>query len=238
MNNPHISVCMATYNGEKYIKKQIDSILCQLKPNDELIISDDQSSDKTLDIIKSIDDSRIKILNHTPEKGSPFIKAKANFENALSASRGDYIFMADQDDIWISNKIAKMLPLLNKYGCVQHGKMETFEDGSPNKPQPPLREKHSLLSGILSMHFAGCCMGMTRKFLSKALPIPKNVITHDGWLACLAISNNEYYYTSEPLMYHRVHYNNVSVGVQNGIWFKIKYRTILLLEILKRNGNK
>ncbi len=233
--NPRVSVCMATYNGERYIKQQIDSILCQLGPNDELIISDDKSKDKTIEIIKSINDSRIVLLNHTPAKGSSFIKAKSNFENALSASKGQYIFMSDQDDIWHPEKIEKMIPYLDKYGCVQHGKIERFEDNRPDKVQQPLRSNHSLISGVLSMHFAGCCMGVTRDFLSDALPIPKNVVTHDGWLACYAISRKEYHYTSIPLLYHRVHCNNVSVGIKNELWFKIRYRITLLKEILKRN---
>lgn len=63
-----ISVCMATYNGEKYIKEQIDSILCQLSENDELIISDDRSKDRTIDIIKSYNDSRIKLYIHEKDK--------------------------------------------------------------------------------------------------------------------------------------------------------------------------
>ena len=89
-----ISVAMATYNGEKYIKKQIESILINLNKDDELIISDDGSKDKTLDIIKSIKDKRIKIISG-PKQG--VIK---NFENALNNCTGEYIFLSDQDDIW------------------------------------------------------------------------------------------------------------------------------------------
>ena len=74
-----ISVCMATYNGEKYIKEQIESILSQIGSHDELIISDDMSSDETVDVIKSIDDRRIKLYYHQENHG--FVK---NFENALS----------------------------------------------------------------------------------------------------------------------------------------------------------
>lgn len=217
-----ISVCMATYNGAEYIREQIDSILPQLTIEDEIIISDDASSDSTVEIIKSYDDPRIILLNHEPAKGNSFIKAKANFENALNHSRGDYIFMSDQDDIWHEDKIKTMIPLLNKYACVQHGKYERFNNGDHDKKQVPLKSNHSLISGVLSMHFAGCCMGVKRDFLNKALPIPNNVMTHDGWLACLAISLNQYYYTSTPLLYHRVHGNNVSVGIKrNSLWYRL-----------------
>ena len=87
MSTKRISVCVATYNGENYVRQQIESILCQLKADDEIIISDDMSTDSTLEIVKSFNDSRIKIYLHEKEHG--FVK---NFENALSYAKGDYIF--------------------------------------------------------------------------------------------------------------------------------------------------
>lgn len=81
-----ISVCMATYNGQKYIKEQIDSILCQLSEDDELVVSDDHSSDKTVDIISSYHDDRIKIYENVSRLG-----VTHNFEHALNLSKGDII---------------------------------------------------------------------------------------------------------------------------------------------------
>ena len=95
-----ISVCMATYNGEKYIREQMDSILQQLGEGDELIISDDLSSDKTVEIIKSYKDKRIKLYIHGDNHG--FVR---NFENALVHADGDIIFLSDQDDIWMPDKV-------------------------------------------------------------------------------------------------------------------------------------
>ena len=97
------SVCMATYNGQKYLREQIESILCQLSANDELVISDDHSTDSTVDIIRSYGDSRIKMYANELTKG-----VTHNFENALNKSKGDIIFLADQDDVWLPNKISKM----------------------------------------------------------------------------------------------------------------------------------
>ena len=98
-----ISVCLATYNGEKYIKEQLDSILPQLSANDEIIISDDNSTDDTINIIRSLNDERIKIyVNKT--KG--IVK---NFENALNNASGDIIFLSDQDDVWKNDKVKKIL---------------------------------------------------------------------------------------------------------------------------------
>ncbi len=101
-----ISVCMATYNGEKYIERQLDSILAQLKENDELIISDDGSTDRTAEILARYGtDKRIRILH-----GS-FHSPIYNFENAIKQAQGDYIFMADQDDIWLPGRITETLKM-------------------------------------------------------------------------------------------------------------------------------
>mgnify|MGYP003392825684 CR=1 FL=1 len=97
-----ISVCIATYNGEKYIGEQIASILKQLNANDEVIISDDGSTDATLSIIKTFQDPRIRVILG-PQKHSPTL----NFENVLHHAQGDYIFLSDQDDVWKTNKVAK-----------------------------------------------------------------------------------------------------------------------------------
>lgn len=104
-----VSVCMATFNGEKFIKEQIDSILCQLSDYDELIVSDDGSTDKTVDIIKSYNDRRISIFNHVRnfETNSLTSIVSSNFENAIKHAKGDYIFLSDQDDVWLPNKISE-----------------------------------------------------------------------------------------------------------------------------------
>ena len=83
-----ISVCMATYNEAKYIREQLESILCQLSEDDEIIVSDDGSTD----IIMSYHDNRVKVLHHISSPGSSFVKATRNFENALLHAHGDYIF--------------------------------------------------------------------------------------------------------------------------------------------------
>ena len=108
-----ISVCIATYNGEKFIKEQIDSILRQLSLDDEIIVSDDGSTDDTISIIISIDDKRIRIIEG-PRKHSPTL----NFECAMKEAKGDYIFLADQDDVWKPNKVEVCFKWLQNYDCV------------------------------------------------------------------------------------------------------------------------
>ena len=104
-----VSVCMATYNGEPFLREQIDSILSQLNEKDELVISDDNSKDSTVDIIKSYHDKRIKLFINKEKKG-----VTHNFENALVHSKGDLIFLADQDDVWLPGKIKELISFLKE----------------------------------------------------------------------------------------------------------------------------
>ena len=99
-----ISVCIATYNGEKYIREQLDSILVQLGPDDEIVVCDDRSSDRTLELIEGYRDSRIHV--HRNEKNLGHVR---NFEKAISLSRGDYLFLSDQDDVWLPGRVQEML---------------------------------------------------------------------------------------------------------------------------------
>lgn len=94
---------MATYNGAVYIKEQLESILSQISPEDEIVISDDGSTDATLDVIKSIGSPCIRIVQG-PRMKSP----SKNFEHALAQAKGDIIFLCDQDDVWQPNKVAVM----------------------------------------------------------------------------------------------------------------------------------
>jgi glycosyltransferase involved in cell wall biosynthesis len=89
-----ISVCLPTFNGSKYIIQQLDSILCQLKENDEIIISDDSSEDNTCELIEKLNDKRIIILKEKKIPNYIF-----NYENAIKHAKGKYIFLSDQDDV-------------------------------------------------------------------------------------------------------------------------------------------
>ena len=109
------TVCIATYNGEKYIKEQIDSILLQIASDDEIVISDDGSSDDTINIINSLNDKRIHLYINEGKHGF-----KSNFENAIKRAMGNYIFMSDQDDVWFPNKYNAILSYLKINDLVHH----------------------------------------------------------------------------------------------------------------------
>ena len=101
-----VSVCIPTYNGEQYIEAQLHSILPQLEATDEVVISDDHSTDSTIDKILKLNDVRIKVLTNTRKPG-----LLGNLENALRATKGDIIYLSDQDDLWFPGKVARVNPL-------------------------------------------------------------------------------------------------------------------------------
>ena len=130
-----VSVCLATYNGEKYIYDQLISILKQINKNDEVIISDDGSTDSTLDIVRSISDDRIKVYNSCStlkvvDYETRLSRIYLNFKNAILKSSGDVIFLSDQDDIWLDDKYSYVMNqfLDNTVGLVVHDAFTTLSD--------------------------------------------------------------------------------------------------------------
>lgn len=238
-----ISVCIATYNGEKFIKEQLDSILCQLSNDDEVIISDDGSTDKTIEIIESYNDDRIKIFHHEKneklskiKEGRNFYYATQNFSNALEKVSGDYVFLSDQDDIWLQNKVSRSLELLKKNDVIVHNYQVVDVNGNLTKEQQfsknPLHK--SVFANIMDSHFRGCCMAFKSDILKKCLPIPVNVIGHDYWIGAIASKYYSIFYEQKPLIQSRWYPESVSSKKKTSLIYKIQFRLTLLMELLKR----
>lgn len=240
-----ISVCMATYNGERFIKQQIDSILSQLSSDDELIISDDGSSDNTIKFISEYNDSRIKLLHHSEKldvskckyaKG--FYLASSNFENALRVSKGDYIFLSDQDDVFSANKISVCMEELKKVDFVQHNFCLIDENGKliDNNCFGNRRFSKGIFANLYKRPFVGCCMAFKRSVLNSVLPFPKYLIGHDLWIGVLACTLFNGKFIERELLQRRKHSNNVSPatsGSGNSLIFKIAYRIRLYFQLRK-----
>lgn len=236
-----ISVCIPTYNGEKYIKEQIESILCQIGDNDEIIISDDNSTDKTINILKSYNDDRVKIFSHEKIENNYRSSYKniyyvyKNVENALSKATGDYIFLSDQDDIWMSNKVNTVIESLDMgYDCVLHN--ATVVDNNLNVLLESYfswsKPSKNIFRFILRCFYQGASMAFTKEVKSRVLPMPNNLIGHDHWIACNAKNTK---FIKEPLIWYRRHNSNVSFSTEkssNPLWFKILYRFRLIYAIL------
>lgn len=231
-----ISVCMATYNGEKYIKEQLISILKQLGDEDEIIISDDHSTDTTLEIIEQLSDSRILVFFNT-EKGYT-----SNFENALRQVSGDIIFISDQDDIWNPTKVEICLEALQSVDLVVSDcQLINSQNEIISLSYFELRKvKKSSWGNLVKFGYLGCCLAFRSELLEKALPFPSNrqMCTHDNWLFLVGAFLYRYKVLDERLINYRRHDANVSTGGLLSLtskWFKIKYRIYLCVFILKRS---
>lgn len=203
-----ISVCMATYNGAKYINEQVDSILVQLSADDELIVSDDGSTDSTIEFLRAYNDHRIKIHPNTNRKG-----VVGNFENALSKASGDYIFLCDQDDVWTNNKVKKCIEQFSSgVDLVMHD-AEIIDENNEiiNDSFFKLRKSaNGYIKNLYKNSFIGCCMVFNRQILDLSLPIPSNIPMHDMWIGLLSCRYGKVVLIDDKLIKYRRHGNNAS----------------------------
>lgn len=233
-----VSVCIATYNGEKYIEAQIKSILDQLNQDDEIIISDDSSTDKTLDIIRNLFDPRIKIF-----KDNTFHSPTFNFENALKQAKGEIIFLADQDDIWFPDRVSKAVMALktSNIDCVICNRIIIDHNGNSNG-EPIIQNDFTKIPFWKVLYhnpYIGCCMAFNRALLDKALPFPKNLPMHDLWIGLLAHKNKRSGFIPTPLIGYRRHGNNVTTGKSPySVAYRILFRLRLVIQLWIRSHRK
>jgi glycosyltransferase involved in cell wall biosynthesis len=225
-----ISVCIATYNGEKYIKEQLDSILLQLGDEDEVIISDDGSVDETLNIIIAYKDQRIKIFQNS------FRNLIKNFEFALKQAKGDVIFLSDQDDVWLPNKTKVCLDFLIYYdiivsNCkVVNANLEVINDSFFKLNN----SKKGFLSNLSKNSYLGCCLAFRKEILIKVLPFPESVPMHDIWLGFVSELFYKAKFVDEPLLLYRRHGKNESPTAESSPYSlvqKIKFRFNIIKNI-------
>lgn len=202
------SVCMATYNGGKYIREQVDSILAQLGPKDELVVSDDGSSDDTCRILSSYGDNRIKIFKNEGRHG-----VVKNFENALKHASGDYIFLSDQDDTWLPNKVsACVAALAGGADLVLHDARIVNQSGAVVAESFfALRNSRTgYWRNLYRNSFLGCCLAFRKETLRYILPIPGGIAMHDIWIGLLVSRKGRVELLREPLLCYRRHGANAS----------------------------
>lgn len=209
-----VSVCMGTKDGATFIGEQLESILPQLNSTDEIIISDDCSVDDTLKIIRAFKDPRIRILDSTEERG-----ITRNFEASLMTSRGDFIFLADQDDIWIPGKIKIMGNALKEYDLVVSDcklvddTLRTQNDSFYNVN----KSGRGLVKNLIKNSYMGSCMAFTRKLKDRALPFPTDLPIHDFWIGLIAEMYFKVLFLPDVLVLHRWHSLNATTsGKQSG----------------------
>lgn len=237
-----ISVCMATYNGALHIEKQLASILENLDATDEVVVSDDNSSDETIAIVNGFNDDRISVvMNDVANRGHI-----TNFENALKHASGEFMFLSDQDDIWYHNKVEVMMIALKKHDLVVcdckivDGEMKLLNESF----YALLSSGNGLVKNLIKNTYLGCCMAFNRKVLEKALPFPKDIISHDTWLGLMGELSGSCHFIPEKLQYFIRHGTNFSItdgqDAMNdqispyGFSEKMKMRWVLLKNVTKR----
>jgi glycosyltransferase involved in cell wall biosynthesis len=208
-NKLRVSVCLAAYNGERFIAEQVRSILGQLSRLDELIICDDGSQDGTRDIVAAIDDSRLVLQSFSSNVGHVW-----NFERAIKSATGDLIFLSDQDDVWSSDKYRMVVDCFVKNPdvlLVQHALSTTDANGyTLAQLWNPLHEGRQirilyLLRQLVKCQVFGCAVAFRRSLIDVVLPFPVKTYAHDHWLAVAAGMCGSVFFLNKPLVRYRQH---------------------------------
>ncbi len=229
-----ISVCMASYNGSKFIKNQITSILSQLAKSDQLVIVDDCSFDNTVNIIESIKDPRIKLFKNIKNIG-----VVGTFNRALKIAKGDIVLLSDQDDDWLENKVSfiRNFFLSNKIDLLVHdAKIKQGGSIVTNSLFEQIGSSSGLFKNIYSNSYTGCCMAFRRIILRKILPIPnKKGIFHDAWIGILAkFYRFRVIFIATPLIVYNRHDANLSTMKRRSILKIIPDRINLIIALIQR----
>ena len=226
-----ISIAMATYNGAKYLREQLDSFADQTRQPDELVVCDDGSSDATMEVLRQFEKSapfRVKIYENVNNLGFA-----ANFGNALSLCCGDIIFISDQDDVWFPEKVAiiEKVFLENSNAFLARSDMIIVDRNMESSGTTKL-ENVIAIGGKSSDFKTGCGMAIRKSLLPILLPIPTPLFTHDGWLGDVAQSIRGSLLVEKPLMYYRRHEENASG------WLVSQARRLSPIDAFKIHGFK
>ena len=227
-----ISVCMPTYNGEKFIRIQLESIRSQLGNDDEIVISDDSSTDKTVEIIKSFNDSRIHLIEN-----NSFHSPIYNLENALKNAKGDFIFLSDQDDEWTVDKVSVCMEKLKDCDLLIHDADIVDGNGKPTA-ESFFKLNHTQKGkfyNLLKNGYLGCCMCFSKKLLNSFLPFPKKLPMHDIYIGNFAAFNGyRIKFIEDKLIHYRRHGNNASITSEHShrkLLSRLSDRIIILKNI-------
>jgi glycosyltransferase involved in cell wall biosynthesis len=231
-----ISVCMATHNGEKYLRRQLETILAQLGPDDEVVISDDSSTDATLDIINDLHDNRVRLF-----PGNTFFNPIFNFENALRRASGDVIALADQDDVWLDNKVAVIrarfaarphpIYLIALDGWIAAEE----EDAVTGTIFAQLKAGRGVLRNLVANRYQGCCLAFSRELLRVALPFPRLIPMHDMWLGMVGELWGKTEFVAEKTIIYRKHAASLTdTRIRFAPLTQLRWRWLLVWYLLRR----
>jgi glycosyltransferase involved in cell wall biosynthesis len=205
-----ISIVLAAYNGEQFIREQLDSFVAQTRPPDELVVCDDDSRDSTWDLLTAFAESApFPVRLHRNERNLGYA---ANFAKAIGCAEGDLIFLSDQDDVWLPTKISRMTAAFDRSDVLVATCDQEATDGSMNPSGQSVLSQVRAIRADQDMFTIGCCTAMRSSFRDLMLPLPDGVTAHDIWIDVLAKSLDVHVTVPEVLQYHRRHATNASPG--------------------------
>ena len=216
-----ISVVMASLNGAKYIKAQIESICRQLAPDDELVVSDDGSADGTVEIVKRMQ-ARYPVIRLIEGPGEGIFR---NFENAILHAKGDIIFLADQDDVWKPDKVKTVMDAFRDADTLLVLHDADLLIGEEERAVRLLRPYgKGVMRNLLRSSYWGCCMAFRRAFLAPYLPFRRTGAAHDQLIGLLSERTGGTVYLPEVLLAHRIHGQNKTrkLGLIGAVRFRIR----------------
>lgn len=225
-----ISVVMCTYNGTKYVERQVESILNQTHSVDEIIVCDDGSSDDTIAKVEAIlKETEIEYEIYVNNSNQGVAK---NFLTGLKKSTGDYVFTCDQDDVWVEDKVEIFLNEITKTHKMLYFSNGILVDAEENDLgallwdtlsfKHSMSDKSTLFDLLLNRCIVtGAAMVVSRKLIDSVDCIPNGWL-HDGWLAMYAAVNDSIYAINKETFLYRQHANNVVGAQKQSFWGRIK----------------
>ena len=230
--SPAVSVAMAACNGEAFLPEQIESILPQLGENDEIVVSVDPSQDRTFEILfeYAAKDPRIRVLEG-PGKG-----VIRNVEHAIQNCGGQMIFLADQDDVWMPDKVEKVGRALAHSTLVLHDAQ--IVDAELRETAPSFmswrKSRKGMLANIRKNSYIGCCMAFSRELLTHILPFPENLPMHDQWIGLMAEKYGSVRLLHVPLIKYRRHGDNATKQTHASPAQMLLWRAEITREVMRR----
>jgi glycosyltransferase involved in cell wall biosynthesis len=207
---PRISIALATYNGGRYLRDQLDSFANQSLLPDELVACDDGSSDNTLAILEDFAATApFSVHIHRNERNLGY---PANFGKALSLTAGDLVFLSDQDDVWLPEKLAVFARHARAAPDAQLFVCDALLCDAALRTGIRISENVRRMGARRDQINAGCCTAVRRRLISLALPLAHPELSHDDWLHGLAGAIGQRIYIDRPLQLFRRHGANASAG--------------------------
>ena len=234
---PVVSVCMASYNGERYVEAQLRSVIPQLGDDDEIIVIDDASSDSTPQRLRNIRSElelqisapRMTLVEHEVNRG-----VVRSFEEALRGATGDVLFLCDNDDLWAADKVSRVLAAFDAQPATQlvcHGLLLIDENDQLLSDTSFLRHRRfssRLGANLLHNQYQGSAMAFRSSLLRHILPLPVDrLFLHDAWIGMRnTLAGGETAYVDEPLLLYRRHASNFSQRLSRWKQFVLRLQIV------------